>query len=325
MKVDVHSHFLPPEFMSALSPRKVAPRIVTAANGSALMDCGQGLTFPVTDRMTSIDLRLQEMKEAGIDRQVISLPMPGTDFFNRELARKLAAEANDELAETSRSGRGFLMAAATVPLRYPALAVEELRRAVNELGMHAVEVFSNVAGRTLDSREFLPFFKEAAHLGVPILVHPGRPIMMDSVQDYGLAGAVGFLFDTTLAILRLVYSGLLEKLPDLRIVIPHSGSTIPYLVGRIDHQYKLLPESQKTLSKPPSEYLKEVYIDTAQSFYRPAMECAISFTPHERILFGTDYPFADLKTSAASIEALHLPKEVENMIFAGNARALGIV
>ena len=325
MKIDIHSHFLPPLFMKGLSSRRAAPRVIRATNGSMLMDCGRGLSFPVTGRMTSIDLRIKEMKDAGIDRQVISLPMPGTDFFSRDFARKLTCEANDELAEASRSRHEYLSAAAIVPLRYPALAVEELRRVVNELGMHMVEIFSNVAGKPLDSEEFLPFFKEAAQLGVSILVHPGRPVMMESLRDYGLAGAVGFLFDSTLAILRLVYSGLFEKLPNVRIIIPHTGSTVPYLVARIDHQYKLLSENQRALPKAPSEYLKQVYIDTAQSLYKPAMECAFSFTPREKILFGTDYPFVDLKSSVASIKALQLPKEAEDMIFAENAKALGIV
>jgi predicted TIM-barrel fold metal-dependent hydrolase len=136
---------------------------------------------------------------------------------------------------------------------------------------------------------------------------------------------VGFIFDTTLAILRLVYSGVFERFPNLRIIIPHLGSTIPYLVGRIDHQYRLLSEGERTLPKPPSEYLKKMYIDTAQSLHKPALECAFDFTPADRILFGTDYPFFDLNSSIEIIKSLHLSREMENKIFSGNAKALGIV
>jgi predicted TIM-barrel fold metal-dependent hydrolase len=274
--------------------------------------------------MSSLELRIREMEAAGIDRQVISLPMPGTDPFDRDFAIQLAREANDDLAELSRTSK-VLSPAATVPLSHPDSAVEELERVVSEHGTRMVEIFSNVAGRPLDSDEFLRFFRKAASLGVSILVHPCRPLMMNNVREYGLAGAVGFVFDTTLAILRLVHSGIYEKLPELKLIIPHIGGTFPYLVGRIDHQYRLLPDHERAIPKPPGHYLKRVYIDTAQSLHKPAMQCAFDSIDAERILFGTDYPFVDLKASVASIEALCLPKDVEDKVFGGNAKALGII
>jgi len=325
MIVDIHSHLLPSEYMRALSSRKAEPRIRVSSDGRMQMECGGGLTFPITERMTSTDVKIQEMRKAEVDRQVLSLPMPGVDWFNRDLAVKLASGANDELAELSHAESQHFSAAATVPLRYPELAIRELNRAADELGMRTVEIFSNVAGQPLDSEKYFPFYKEAARLGVTLLIHPGRPVMMESVRDYGLSGAVGFLFDTTIAILRLVYSGLLEKLPQLRIVLPHIGSTIPYLVGRIDHQYRLSTGGHAKLPKLPSEYLRTVYIDTAQSLYKPAMECAFSFTPINRILFGSDDPFVDLKQSVASVKGLGLPRDQEDMVFAGNAKSLGII
>jgi predicted TIM-barrel fold metal-dependent hydrolase len=97
------------------------------------------------------------------------------------------------------------------------------------------------------------------------------------------------------------------------------------LAGRIDHQYKLSTGGHGVLPKPPSEYLRTVYIDTAQSLYKPAMQCALSFTPIDKILFGSDDPFVDLKQSVASVKALGLPRDQEDMIFAGNARSLGII
>jgi len=325
MKVDIHSHLLPSEYMRVLSSRKAEPRIRVSSHGRMQMDCGEGLLFPITERMTSTDTKIGEMRKAEVDRQVLSLPMPGVDWFSRDMAVKLARAANDELAEVSRSESQHFSAAATVPLRYPELAVQELNRVADKLGMHMVELFSNVAGQPLDSEKYFTFYKEAARLGVTLLIHPGRPVMMESVRDYGLSGAVGFLFDTTIAILRLVYSGLLEKLPDLHIVLPHSGSTIPYLAGRIDHQYKLSKGGHALLPKPPSEYLRTVYIDTAQSLYKPAMECALAFTPIDRILFGSDDPFVDLKESVASVKALGLPPDQEDLIFSGNAKSLGII
>ena len=325
MKVDIHSHLATSEYVKELTKIDSPPRIVSTPDGSLRLDCGDGLMYPLDDRMTSVEPRVKEMDESGVDHQVLSLPLPGTDFFERDFAGKLSQIANDELTEVSRKNKTRFSAAANVPLRFPDLAIKELRRCVEELDMSMVEIFSNVAGDPLDSDKFIPFYKEVEQLNIPVLIHPGRPVMMGHLREYGLAGAVGYLFDTTLAILRMVHSGLLDKFPNLQLIIPHAGSTIPYLVGRIDHQYKLLDTHQRKLAHLPSEYLKKIYVDTAQSLYRPATECAFSFTPHDRILFGSDYPFVDLMQSVAIVKSLSLTREEEDKVFCENARSLGII
>ena len=325
MRVDIHSHLAPSGYVNELKKFKKPPRIISLPDGNMQLDCGDGLAYPIGSKMVSVDPRMKELEESGIDHQVLSLPLPGTDFFERDSAIKLAQIANDELSDVSKASGGKFSAAANVPLRYPDLAIKELRRCIEQLEMTMVEAFSNIAGEPLDSERFLPFYKELARLKIPLLIHPGRPLMMANLRDYGLAGAVGYLFDTTLAILRIVYSGLLEKLPDLRIIIPHTGSTIPYLAGRIDHQYTLLDLPQRKLANPPSEYLKKVYVDTAQSLYKPATECAFTFTPLERILFGSDYPFVSLTQSVSIIKSLNLSKGDEDRIFYENVKSLGII
>ena len=326
MKVDIHSHLATSEYVNELKKlENPLPRIMMLPNGSMQLDCGDGLIYPLNNRMLLLEPRLKEMEESGIDHQVLSLPLPGTDFYARDFALKLAQGANDELVEISRRSQGRFSVAANVPLRFPDLAIKEMQRCVNELDIRMIEIFSNVAGEPLDSERFLSFYKEAARLKVLILIHPGRPVMMEHLGEYGLAGAVGYLFDTTLAILRMVYSGLFDKLPDLRVIIPHTGSTIPYLIGRIDHQYQLLSADQRDLKHLPSQYLKMIYVDTAQSFYRAATECAFNFVPHDKILFGSDYPFVDLKRSVEIVKSLGLSGEEEEKVFCENARSLRIV
>jgi aminocarboxymuconate-semialdehyde decarboxylase len=326
MKVDIHSHLATSEYVNELKKLEdPQPRIVTLPDGSMQLNCGDGLIYPLTNRMLSLEPRLKEMKESGIDHQVLSLPLPGTDFYARDFALKLAQEANNELVEISRRSQGWFSAGANVPLRFPDLAIKEMQRCVNELDIRMIEIFSNVAGEPLDAERFFSFYKEAARLKIAILIHPGRPVMMKHLREYGLVGAVGYLFDTTLAILRMVYSGLFDKLPDLRVIIPHTGSTIPYLIGRIDHQYQLLSVDQRNLQHLPSQYLKRIYVDTAQSFYKPATECAFDFVPHDKILFGSDYPFVDLKRSVEVVKSLSLSLEEEEKVFCENARSLRIV
>lgn len=271
--------------------------------------------------MYSLDKKIEEMNKSGVDRQLISLAMPGVDGLG-DKAVEAAVKVNDEIANVVEQFNGRFIGAATVPLSNPSAAVEELKRATGELGLRAVEIFSNVSGKPLDDERFRIFFEKAADLKVPVLLHPAKPLMADVMREYALNSVVGFLFDTTLAILRLIFSGLLEEFPSLRIVLPHMGSTIPYLIGRIDHQYGLNPECRIKIKKVPSEYFKSIYFDTAQSLYLPAVRCAYDFAGAERILFGTDHPFADLKKSLEIIKTLNLTEDDEEKIFSGNARAL---
>ncbi|MEM2921764.1 MAG: amidohydrolase family protein [Candidatus Bathyarchaeia archaeon] len=319
MIVDVHGHLPPSAYIKALSRRKKIPRIEMRDGGEVSILYGKGLQYSVDERMISLDKKLEAMNKSKVDLQILGIIMPGLDNLEKEDAHNLTREVNDEFAALQDKYRRNFLAVGTVPLQYPDIAIEELRRIKNELGMPGVEIFSNVAGRPLDSPEFLPFFAEAEKLRMPILLHPTLPLMAEFTSSYGLTGVVGYLFDTTLAILRIIFSGILEKHPKLKIILPHLGSTIPYLIGRIDHQFSINPDCRQKISKPPSEYFKLVYVDTAQSLNRPSLECAYRVIGPKRIMFGTDYPFADLSKSIKSIADLDIPEEEKHEIFEKNA------
>jgi predicted TIM-barrel fold metal-dependent hydrolase len=173
----------------------------------------------------------------------------------------------------------------------------------------------------LDNQEFYPFYQKAVALDVPILLHPTEPLMAQVMWDYGLIGMVGYIFETTLATLRLILGGIFDRYPKLKLVVPHIGSTLPYLISRIDNQFRINPESRIKISKPPSEYFKLIYVDTAQSFYKPAVECALSLLDKNKILFGTDYPFANPAYSAESLSKA-LPQSYTAAVFHDNAKTL---
>jgi predicted TIM-barrel fold metal-dependent hydrolase len=296
---------------------KHGPRLEKKVDGYTLW-YGNGLKYAVDDRMLSIDRKLKDFGEAKIDAQVIAIAMPGMDSYNDQT---LSMKVNDEIAQVVENYPGKFFGAAAVSLRDVPGAVDELDRAVKERGLSGVEVFTNVGGKQLDNEEFYPFYEKAIALDVPILMHPTEPLMAQVMGDYGLIGMVGYIFETTLATLRLILGGVFDRYPKLKVVVPHMGSTLPYLISRIDNQFRINPESQAKISKPPSEYFKLIYVDTAQSLYKPAIECALTLLCKDKILFGTDYPFANPSYSAESLMKA-LPESYTAAVFQDNAKTL---
>jgi len=318
--IDIQSHIIPKSYYDYLSKNSNIPNIKHHTNKDFLW-YAHDLVYPIDDRMLSIDVKLKAMKKAGIDMQILSIAMPGVDLLDPEVGLNLAKKVNNEIAEISDRHPNNFLGLATVPLQNVGYAIDELERAVKDLNLRGVEIFSNVAGKKLDDKIFWPFYKKAIQLDIPIFLHPTKPMMYSVMNKYGLLGAVGYLFDTTLAILEIIYGGILEKNKKLKIILPHCGSTIPYLIGRIDHQFNINKESRKNISKLPSEYFKLIYFDTAQAFYKPAFDCFFAFSDKDKMMFGTDYPFANLNKSVEFQNSI-VDKKFREKLFYTNAKRL---
>jgi aminocarboxymuconate-semialdehyde decarboxylase len=318
--IDIHSHLIPKSYWNFLIKNTQIPKIAQTQEQYFLW-FSNDLKYSIDKRMFSVEEKLKAMEKSKIDMQILSIAMPGVDLLNPADGLSLAKAINDEFAQVVAEHPGKFLGLATVPLQDVGQAIDELDRATQALGLRGVEIFSNVAGKTLDDEAFLPFFERIARLDVPILMHPTKPLMSHVMKDYGIVGAVGFLFDTTLATLRLILGGVLERNPQLKIILPHSGSTIPYLIGRIDNQFNINAECRQKISKLPSEYFKSIYVDTAQSFYEPALACAFSLLGPEKVLFGTDYPFADLENSKKFVIST-IPSEHRAKVLCENAEKL---
>lgn len=321
MLIDVHTEVVTKSYLKRLLAMQGVPRMEKRAGNYALF-YSEGQSYPVDKRMYDMPTRLEEMKKCGMDIQVLGLVMPGVDMFGRDLALEMAKEVNDEISEIIRENKSFL-GLATIPMAHPDLAVEELERAIKTLGLSGIKITSNINGTPLDSAKFFPIYELAEKMNIPILIHPTRPLMVEAMKDYGLTTVVGFLYDTTLAMLRLIFGGVLEKYKNLKFILPHAGSTIPYLITRIDHQYKINPDCRKNITKMPSEYFKNnVYIDTAQSFYNPAIMCAYSLLGADKMVLGSDYPFVSLDQAVNSIKGLPISEEEKEKILFKNAKRL---
>lgn len=309
MIVDVHTHFFPPGYLAALERSPEPYAIEKDAEGRTILTLHGSRIVTMTQAMTSPQDRLRDMDRLGVARQIISVTIPNVYFGPPSRRRDLARMANDELAEITRRFPERFSAMASVPLEDPEAATQELDRAVLDLGMVGVILGSNAGGRYLDDAAFFPFYERALALGVPILVHPMPPADRDPTFARGLVPLLGFVFNTTASVARMVLAGVFERFPGLTLILAHLGGTLPYLMQRLDNGYRAYPEARETLPNPPSHYLKRLYYDTV-SFSVPSLRCALGTVGSEHIVMGTDYPhvIGDIGAALESISSLGLPQ-----------------
>ncbi len=293
--IDIHCHIAP---QSCLPLEAVGPDGRTYGLRAERDDIG--MLCPVingrinrnceADQLYDIERRLREMDAAGVDIQVLS---PVTFFFFYNLpAAECAARArqiNAAIAQITVDRPDRFRGMATVPLQDPELAVAELEHAVGELGLHGLEICSNVNGKNFDEPEFKPFFEAVERLGVPIFVHPAHVAASDRLKRHYLVNLIGNPLDTAISIASLIFGGVLDAFPNLKLVFAHGGGIAPVLVGRWNHGHAVRPETE-WLPRPPVEYLKELYYDTITHDTR-ALAYLCDLVGASRVLLGTDYPF----------------------------------
>ena len=302
--VDVHTHFMPAALAAALERRDGFPRIERSRAG-AYIHYGPGSGHPLLPAMESLDVRLADMDRQGIDVAVLCVNVPGVDALPAAEGVAVAREANAELAAIVASSGGRIAALAVLPGQAPEEAASELGRAVGA-GLCGGAVFSNVGGVPLDAPGMSAIFDAAATLDdTPLLLHPTFPLSAAAVDAYALIPTVGFLVDTTTAALRLILGGLYERHPDFKLVVPHTASLIPWLVGRIDYEGERMPNGFGALTEPPSTYIRRLYADIV-SDWPPAIRLLIDLLGPERVMYGSDYPFWDPDRSTRALGEVNL-------------------
>ena len=329
MRIDVHSHLLSLDIFEQIEAR-TAFRLRRDADGKRMIAARVGPAIP----NITIEERIAEMKAHAIDRQVLSFLTD--NHFSEEALKgnpakrlELAQVVNDYLAELCSRYADRFMAFADIPLLDVNGAIAELKRAIEGLGLKGVALWSNVHGRSLDEKEYWPFFAEVNRLRVPVFLHPTEPRNKDRLEGYNLAGMIAFPFETTLTATRLVYSGLLETFKELKIILNHMGGTIPFLWHRLNRAYlNNWSGGRNNISQLPTEYFKRFYYDTALTFPNAVMFAHELVGDH--IVFGTDYPYTSIHMSYEDeiekyirmIEGLNLPPWEREKIFGANAEKL---
>jgi aminocarboxymuconate-semialdehyde decarboxylase len=320
--IDVHSHFLPAALVDALAARTELPRISDAPQGRVI-EYGEGNIHPLLPAMGDIEQRLRDMDDQGIDMAVLGVNVPGVDWFPPADGPSVARAVNDELAALVAAHPSRLVAMATLPMQDPEAAASELERAVGA-GFRGAMIYSNVAGQALDEPEFRVVFDAAAELDVPVFIHPTFPLSAKAVDAYALIPTLGFLVDTTMATLRLVFDGLYERHPEFRLVLAHAASLIPQLAGRIDYEGERFKGGYGALSVKPSEALKLLYTDTV-CVWPPALRSTFELLGPERIMFGSDYPFWDpMRTFATMADSSFLGESFDAVQSATARRVFAI-
>jgi 2,3-dihydroxybenzoate decarboxylase len=267
--------------------------------------------------------RLDAMDQSGIDISVLSLAGVGVQGERgAATAAPRAREANDFLAgqilRHPDRYRGF----AALPMQDAQAAADELARTVREHAFLGALISGPTHGHYLDEERYLPFWEQVARLDVPVYVHPGNSYQLpQSFQDHPeLIGPLwGWTVDTATHALRLVFSGLFDRFPNLQIILGHMGETLPLLLWRIDTRYSELPNFQK-LRKPPSRYIQENFVVTTSGvFSAEPLLCTLAALGEDNVLFSVDYPFESSHAAARFMDTVAIPETTREKISHGNA------
>jgi uncharacterized protein len=327
--IDIFNHFMPQAYfdrLADLAPDHVA---VTA--------------FPRLKPLVDVDARLRLLDRFDDVRQVICLANPPLELVAPpDKSPELARVANDALAEVCRRHPDrFPAFIASLPMNNVEASLAEIERAIVELGARGVQVFTNVAGRPLSGPEFRPIFRAMVNHDLPVWVHPMRgPQFADyaseKISENEIWFSFGWPYETTACMTRLIFSGIFDELPTLKIVTHHMGGMIPYFVGKIRLGFRQIffgtPEENPLarecgLKKPPIDYFKMLYADTALGEEAPT-RCGHAFFGTASCLFATDAPFDAeqgcglIANTIRAVTALDISNADRERIFAGNARAL---
>ncbi|MFC1491374.1 amidohydrolase family protein [Nitrospinota bacterium] len=323
MRIDVHNHFYPRAYLDEVARLGGVVRLEKEKDGRQVFTIRGVPVVHISPPQLDPKLRIKDMDACGVDMQMLSLTMPHVYLWEPEAGLALSQAVNDSFAEIISRYPERFTAACVVPLQDPRLAVQELERAVGKLGLRAVYLITSIDGKGIHGRELWPFYERVAELEVPLFIHPFLPPGAGEMRDFWLQTVLGVLFESALTAARFAFSGLLEAVPGLRVVVPHIGGLIPYSMGRLDKGFRTHPPCSEHIDRPPSEYLAGIYIDSV-AFERDALGFAVGRWGAERVMLGSDYPQAmgDLGGCVADVEALEIPEEDKEKIRSGTAQRL---
>ncbi len=326
--IDVHAHVAVPEVDALIegAPGLARQRAVDAATlGPASLRANLALIGELTPKLTDLDLRLTAMDAARVDIQAVSaVPLPHS-WADRGLAAQIVAASNESVAAFCAKDPARLLPIGTVALQHPDLAVRQLETAVGELGMRGVQISTSAGpGRELDDPSLAEFWAAAARLGAAVLIHPWGCTLGTRLNAYYLFNSVGNPTETALALSRLLFSGLLERHPDLRIWSAHGGGYLPSYVVRADHAWASRADA-RTTTEPPSVLLRRTFVDSL--VYDPdQLRHLVRVMGAGQVTLGSDFPFdMGVEDPVDRLEAAGLDPATTEAIRGGNAaRLLGL-
>jgi aminocarboxymuconate-semialdehyde decarboxylase len=322
MITDIHRHFVPPAFFEFVKKRREFSVRIKRVEGGAIDADIRGMHFGLNTTFFNLDLQLARMQREGVEGAVLSLATPFIDYHQDEV---LVAEAahlfNDELAKAIVPHKRRLRGWAFLPMQDPIRAANELRRCVQTHGFAGGHIASNVRGVYLDDPRFEPVWHAALELDVPLFVHPADPPGRERTRDFELTVVAGYLFDTSINILRIVCSGFLDRWPKLKLICAHAGAYSLQLRARMQREVDTNPSLARTLTAPVGDYLRRLYYDSI-SFEPSMLRYAAEVVTAERILLGSDAPFPLGEPDPVNFVRQALPPDQAAGILSGNLERL---
>ncbi len=323
MKIDLHTHYYPEIFFKMIRDTPSEFSFAKDPTGRTIITHRGARFFGVTAPMSDPNKRLEDMDRVGIDVEVISLSTPNIFFADETRQPDVARTLNDAYAALIAKHPNRFKGFASIPMDAPDAALDELHRAIDELKLNGVVLLSNIKGRALTSPAYRPFFEEANRMKLCIFLHPMLPANPEPYTEYVLGPLVGFPFDTTLAVARMCFDGMLRELPNIRWVIGHLGGAIPYLMERLDSGYRDFAECRVNIDQPPSTYLKRLYFDTV-TFSSYNLRMVRDLVGVDHMVMGSDYPhlLGSIERSVSSIQELGIPEYEKEKIFRETALSI---
>jgi aminocarboxymuconate-semialdehyde decarboxylase len=322
--IDSHFHWWPRPVSETLCKRKTFPRAEVNDRGGYTYLRQQSGDYILNSwaEWFDLDKQLEHMDGLGHQVDVVCSIGPLSVYFSElpgDEGRDLAIQWNEEMAGAQRKYPGRLWASAAVPLLDTRIAIEVLDDAVGRLGLMGVNLPGSIGSDPrIDAERLEPFYARVAELGLPVFLHPTDAVFVDMLDGYNgaLHLSLGRVVEVSVAAMRLVLSGMMERHPGLKIVMSHTGGALPYQSGRMDKN-----AGPAKLPRPASTYLKRMYTDTV-SPHAAGMRFAIDYYGIDQVMYGTDYPCWDPATALKLLDEIGLSDEDRQKIFYDNARRI---
>ena len=321
--IDFHAHVIVPEVYALAAEHNIFSELptdpgVTDEMRSRIKD----RAVMVLARMSDLTDRIVNMDAMGVDVQVLSASLvhQGLEWADAQTSLRLARTTNDWIANAVATHRARLIGLGTLPLHVPALAVGELERCVRKLGLKGAAISTTAGAMELGDPQLRPFWGKAEELGAMIYIHPGGN-RDRRFKRFHLWNSVGQAFEEAMAISSLMYDGVLETFPRLKICVSHGGGYMPYYMGRIDRNYAEKANTRVNMSKPPIDYLRMLYFDSCV-YERAVLQHLVDKVGAERVLLGSDYPVGEVRPVEFVTDTHTLSPAQQEAIVGTNAATL---